>query len=557
MTLSDLAVLPPQARAEVAADRSVGGGNVIRSAVAASPRPDVPFLRSAQPLVNTAGDLQTEFSLNQVAELVDSWSAWYLHRGVRPRDRVAVFLDDSFAYSLHFHALAQIGAVGVLINSNAPRHIAAGLVEETHCVGISTDRERIDRLDDTIAGLPSLQWLHLTEEMPAPPVAELPDNARFQHADEDPVVLLHSSGTTGIPKAVIHTHRSIVAGPQFRLADHTETPGALMMTALPQSHLGCIAYTNYAILAGTPIVAVRDLVAADLQSALQRYRPTSVMAFGHAYSELAALDLAAGAVDSVDVWVSIGDAVHFRHIKKILGVRSPDRPAAAFYDRLGTTELGWGVLLQIRTSDSERNDRCGGKPVGVADVAVLRQDGTEADADEYGLLGARGPAITPGYWDNSDTTYRTKLAGYWLTGDVAYRDEEGRFFQVDRSLDAIDTGDGKAYSVLMEEILLSDVPDIADCTVVAGRYGNQTVPVAVVKLHDNSRDVKSLLNAANEVLRRSGQPELAVLETALGIEDFPVGVTGKVLKRQLREKYQCLPSPADPRNGRTFAMMLR
>jgi acyl-coenzyme A synthetase/AMP-(fatty) acid ligase len=237
-------------------------------------------------------------------------------------------------------------------------------------------------------------------------------------------------------------------------------------------------------------------------------------------------------------------------------MRGPDRAPAAFYDRLGTTELGWGVLLQVLTPDSERNDRCGGKPVGVADVAVLRQDGTEADADEYGLLGARGPAITPGYWDDSDITYRSTLAGYWLTGDIAYRDETGRFFLVDRAADSIETGDGTAYSVLMEEILLSGVPDIADCTVVAGRHGDRMVPVAVVKLHEGSRDVMPLLAEANDVLRRSGQPELVVLESAREAGDIPVGVTGKVLKRQLRDKYKTLPGLADPPSGRCFATTL-
>jgi len=543
MRLSDLAVLPRQTRAEVAVNRSIGGGNVLRSAIAISPLRDAPFVYTAVPVVNLAGEPQTQFSLNQLAELVDAWSAWYLGRGVRPRDRVAILLDDSFAYSLHFHALAQIGAIGVLINSKAPGRVVAGLIDKTGAIGIYTDGERLDRLGKLFGSLASLQWLQLVDEMPAPPAAALPDAARFRHADEDPVVILHSSGTTGNPKAVIHTHRSIVAGPQFRLADHAETPGAVMMTALPQSHLACIAYSNYAILAGTPLVAVCDLAAPEFQSALAHYRPTSVMAFGHTYSELAGTDLAPDAIDSVDVWVSVGDAVHHRHIQRILALRSPTRPKAAFYDRLGTTELGWGVLLRILTPDSERHDRCGGTPVGVAEVAVLRQDGTEAEVGEYGLLGARGPAITCGYWADSDTTFRSKLAGYWLTGDIAYRDEEGRYFQVDRAVDAIPTDDGMAYSVLMEEILLNEVPDIADCTVVAGRHGDRAIPVAVVKLHSAGCDEKALLEEANAAMRKHRQPQLALLEIARSDDDFPVGVTGKVLKRQLREKYESVLLP--------------
>jgi len=186
---------------------------------------------------------------------------------------------------------------------------------------------------------------------------------------------------------------------------------------------------------------------------------------------------------------------------------------------------------------------------------VLRPDGTEADADEYGLLGARGPAITPGYWSESNITYHSKLAGYWLTGDVAFHDEDGNYYLVDRAADSIETGTGQAYSVLMEEVLLNEVSDIADCTVVAGRHGDRPVPVAVVKLHTGGRDVKSVLDEANDVLRRSGQPELAVLEFARDDDDIPVGVTGKVLKRQLRDKYRTLPASTDA-GGRFFATTL-
>lgn len=550
MRPSDLALLSPETRAEVAADPSVGGGNVIASAIAVSPDPDAPFIHTAVPVVNLAGDPQMQFSLNQVAELVDAWSAWYLNRGAGPRDRVAIFVEDSFAYSVHFHALAQIGAIAVLINSKAPGHIAASLVDKTRAVGIYTDGERLDRVGKVFGTLSSLRWLQLEDEMPAPPATAVPDSARFRHADDDPVVILHSSGTTGIPKAVIHTHRSIVAGPQFRLVDHTETAGSLMMTALPQSHLACIAYSNYALLAGTPLVAVCDLAARQFQAALVDYRPTAVMAFGHTYSELAALDLGPDDVDSVDVWVSVGDAVHHPHIQRILSLRGADRPKAAFYDRLGTTELGWGVLLQVRTTESERHDRCGGKPVGVADVVVLRPDGTEADVNEFGLLGARGPAITSGYWNDSDTTFRSQLAGYWLTGDIAYRDEGGRFFQVDRAVDAIQTDNGVAYSVLMEEIVLTEVPHIADCTIVAGGRGDRTVPVAVVKLHTSTGDERALLAEANAALRKNRLPHLALLEIARTEEDFPVGVTGKVLKRQLRDKYKTLPGDGVGSNDR-------
>ncbi len=187
------------------------------------------------------------------------------------------------------------------------------------------------------------------------------------------------------------------------------------------------------------------------------------MAFAHAYAELAALETPSGTVDSVDYWVTMGDAIHEAHIRAILAKRSPDQEPPTFYDRFGTTELGWGLVVQPRTLSSERSDRRVGKPDPVAEVAVLRPDGSRAPVGEVGFFGAKGPSITAGYWNDSDTTYRSKLGGYWLTGDLVYQDEDGNYYVVDRTKDAIETAEGTGYSVLMEEVLLSEISAITDC----------------------------------------------------------------------------------------------
>jgi acyl-coenzyme A synthetase/AMP-(fatty) acid ligase len=556
MPLSTRPLLSPDERAALAARSDLGGGNVLAIARAAHPQPDVPFIRTGRPIVNTAGEEQTEFSLAQLDDLAQSWSVWYHERGVGPRDRVALYLSDSFAYSIHLHALAPLGAIPVLINSNAPRELALGLCQRATPVGIHTDRAHLEALGDGVHGLDGVEWVQLAEDLPAPPPAELPDRWRFRHATEDPVSIMHSSGTTGRPKAVTQTHASSIAGPRYRLVNFTEPASPLMMTAQPQSHLGCIAYTTYAILAGTPLVALYDPSGDELAAALREHRPKTVMAFAHAYSELAALELPDGTVDSVERWITMGDAIHEAHIKAILAKRNVDLPSATFYDRFGTTELGWGLVVQPRTLASARSDRRVGKPDAVAEVAVLRADGSKAEVGEVGFFGARGPTVTPGYWSDSDATHRAKLGGYWLTGDLVYQDEAGDFFHVDRAADAILTSDGVAYSVLMEEVLLSEVSDIDDCAVVAGRHGETTVPVAVVTTRQPAATARTLLSQANSALSKADHAPVGVLQLARTADDFPVGVTGKVLKRRLRERYAQMSVSADD-ESRAFAAFLR
>ena len=159
---------------------------------------------------------------------------------------------------------------------------------------------------------------------------------------------------------------------------------------------------------------------------------------------------------------------------------------------------------------------------------------------EVGYFGARGPTITAGYWNDAETTYRSKLGGFWLTGDLVYQAADGNLFQVDRSSDVIETEHGTGYSVLMEELILSGVTQIRDCAVVAGSHQGRIVPVAVVTTSASDTNTATLLSSANEVLNTAGHPPLAVLEVAHNDDDFPVGVTGKVLKWRLREKYSQL-----------------
>ncbi len=548
--------LSAEQRAVVASDASWGGGNLLQAAIDSNPHPELALITLARPLIASDGQPLHTLSLLELDELAESWAAWYSAQGVGPRDRVAVWIEDSFAYSVHYYALSRIGAIGVMINSWAPTSSACSLCRQTTPIAIYSDDTRLCRLwGEESSPLREMRWTQSADDLPAPPAGVLPDDKRFRHADEDPVSILHSSGTTGRPKPVIQTHQSSIAGPRFRMASDIVAPGERVLTALPQSHIGAISFSSYAMLCGTPVIALYDPVSPQLLDAIREYRPTAVMGFSHIHTELAAFDVPAGELDSVERWISVGDAVHEPHIRRLLEHRSAGLGPSAFLDRLGSTELGWALLLHTTTVHSGPKGRCIGRPTGAAEVAVLRKDGTKASAGEFGLLAAKGPTITPGYWNDADTTYRSRLAGYWVSGDVACHDEGGVFYQVDRAVDAIETASGTGYSVLMEEVLLGNVPEICDCGVVAGRWDDETVAVALIRTPSANVDLDRVLEAANDALRAVGHPELTLVEVARTDAEYPVGVTGKVLKRVLRERYDDLPTYLAQRGDRILASM--
>ncbi|MEU6731917.1 class I adenylate-forming enzyme family protein [Streptomyces physcomitrii] len=552
MPLTPKTMLTPQARQDLAELSGLGGGNAWRIAAETNPAADLPVLLADKPLAGTDGELRTEFSLRELDALADAWSAWYLDRGVGPRDRVGVFLADTFAYQVHLTALARIGAIGVLINGRMLPELALGLVRRTGAVGLFTDRERLALFGGRERELPELRWTALDEEVGvlgarAPRPADL-----FRHGDDDAVVICHSSGTTGNPKPVIWTHRQSVSGACYRLLNHPEPEDVLVLAGAPQSHSSAIAFTYYSLLAGVPTVGWSDPTGPGIARGCATHRPSVVLAFNEALSHLATHEPDPADFASVEVWVNLGDCGHDAHMRRLMAlgrtsVEGGHVPGSIIDDGLGSSELGWAALRKVLTQDSPARARHLGTRVPIAEVAVLHEDGTEAGPDEVGLLGVRSESVAHGYWNDSDTTYRSMLSGYWLSGDLVRRSADGEFYHVDRAVDRIRTAEGDGYSALMEEELLLGIEELADCSVVAGQDRGRTVPVGLVTLRQDVAP-EALLRRANAILTEAGQPALALLEIAPSPEDVPLGPTGKVLKRQLREKYADLAEyrPADP-----------
>jgi acyl-coenzyme A synthetase/AMP-(fatty) acid ligase len=559
-----------ETRRRLAEDPQLGGGNVLSVMVGVNPRPDLPFLIAERPVVHVDGRPKSEFTLRDLDALAQAWSVWYLENGIVPRDRVAVYMADGLEDLIQFFALAQIGAIPVLINGRMLPELAAGLCRRTGAVALHTDAQHAELIQRYLTDVPSLTRRVINSEVPVLGAQRLPEEKRFRHAPEDPVFICHSSGTTGIPKPVIWSHGQSIEGIRWLLRDQDEDrseinmmtmPQPLMLSAVPQSHSAGPSFAAGSLLFGIPLVVMSDISGTNVIAAIERHRPTTVVAFAGTYAEMAAADPDPKRLESVATWFNTGDSAHRRHVAPL--VRAGRRweggkwlPGSEFIDGLGSSELGFAQFLQITTTESLRHDRCVGNPHIFARPAVLREDGTFAEPGEVGWLGVKSPTITPGYWNDSDTTYRSLRNGYWLSGDLVYRDADGRYYHMDRAVDAIRMATGRAYSLLMEEILLVHLPEIIDCAVVGAPANGAELPVAIVTMAPGNHEAASVLRRANEALRAEKQPTLAMLEIAQAHGDVPLGATGKVLKRVLRERYrEALTGPQAAPATRAYAPM--
>ncbi len=537
------ALLPDSLRYQLKLNPQLGAGNFLQHAYALNRNRDIPLVYSDAPINMLHGMPLSALSITQLKSIADRYAAWFLERGIAPMDPVAVFCSESIHYLIQYVALTAIGAVPVLTNGAMPCDVAAQYFKRVGTVGIVTDRERSSALGAYFAN-GELKCFDCLEDIPGGDLSGLPHWYPFKHDHEDPVMITHTSGTTGTPKAIPLLHGKWFHGIRHLLGLEMAQGANRYLSSLPTSHNASIAFAIHAILNGAAILIMRDRRGQAVAGAIERFRPASVVSFPQTYVELAELDLYRFDCSSVTTWINTGDAAHETHIRRLVTHGYHDRgkervEGSQFIDGLGSSEMGHSCFRIIHTPYTNSYDRCVGLPQSWVEAAIFDDDGHPTPVGVVGRLGIRSPSVTAGYWNDSLLSYKSRLSGYWLTGDLVYRDEFGCYYHVDRLTDAIPTRDGTLYSLQTEELILKHQQYLAECTVIGivdrSGAGLQTPIVLAVPRPGHDVDTVLLLDEINQVQRTKGRPALAQAHL-VDWNEIPVGVTGKVLKCMLRER---------------------
>jgi acyl-coenzyme A synthetase/AMP-(fatty) acid ligase len=535
-------------RAVLAADPELGAGNVLLKLREHGADPDGPGITFDVPVDGRPA--WTAFTLGELTERVAARAAWLHDRGIRPRDPVAVYATSAADVLLNYAALTWLGAIPALMNANMPGDVAVLFIQRLRASAVLADEAHRRLLEGQDLGgalmLPEVSQTGTGDPAKAPP--------HYRHHADDPVAITHSSGTTRVPAAVVHSHASLFAAiRRIRLTQARPYRRTRELSVLPAAHTAGIITLNQALCnryelaflsnQGGPFERSGEAVL----DAIERWRPTGVFGFAVTWAELARFDLSQRDLSSVSNWFNTGDCAHEAHIRRLVAVGShPERgrdgvadvPGSKFIDGIGSTEMGHSAFEIAHRLGSDRYGRCVGKPYPFADVALLDLDTGQPVPDGIiGHLALKSPTLAPGYWNDSVATFRTRFAGYYLTGDLMHRDSAGYYYHVDRAVDAVDLGGGNwLYTALSEERILVSCPDVRDCTVVAGRQDGHVVTDVLLMLEPGADTGADRGAAVREAL---GGPAAATLRqiTVANEEDIVVGPTGKVRKFLMRQRH--------------------
>ena len=533
-------------RAVLAADTELGAGNVLLRLAEHGADMDMPRVTFDTEVDAIAA--WTPLSLRTLTERVAARAEWFARHGIGRRDPVAVYVTSAADVVLNFLALTWLGAIPALMNGGMPAEIAAEYIRRLRAVGVIIDADH--------AGMAA-------HDLGAPIIGDAAETgtgdpsgapAHFRHHPSDPVAITHSSGTTRMPAAIVHSHHGLFAAVRaVRLTEPRQSGPVREMSAFPQAHTAGIIILNEALCNGYELLCLSRQGGSFASSgeviidAIERWRPTAVFGFAVTWSELANFDLTTRDVSSVRVWSNTGDCAHEAHIRRLIAVGTHHAygqdgivtlPGSRFNDTVGSTEMGYGGFRISHRPGSERYDRCVGKPFPFAEIILVdARTGQEVPTGEVGQVAMKSPTLALGYWNDSVATFGTRLNGYYLTGDLMYRDEDGYFYHVDRASDAVELGDGNwLYTALSEERILKHCPDVRDCTVLAARRddGRLVIEVLLVLV----TDADAALDRTDRVRAAIGEAaaSMPLKVTAIPDDGVLLGPTGKVRKFLMRRE---------------------
>ncbi|MGA5386404.1 4-coumarate--CoA ligase family protein [Streptomyces pseudogriseolus] len=421
---------------------------------------------------------------------------------------------EEFAKQLRDCAAHWIVTVSPLLDSaRRAAELAGGVREIFVCDSASGHRSLIDMLASTA---------------PEPAVGIDPA--------EDVAALPYSSGTTGIPKGVMLTHRQIATNLAQLQPAITAGPGDRVLAVLPFFHIyGLTALMNAPLRHGATVVVLPRFDLEQFLAAVQNYRITALYVAPPIVLALAKHPLVAEYDLSSLKYVISAAAPLDAHLAAACARRLGLPPVGQAY---GMTELSPGTHVVPLDLMEEAPPGTVGKLIAGTEMRIVSLDdpGKDLGPGESGEILIRGPQVMKGYLGRPDATAAMIDEDGWLhTGDVGHADDDGWLFVVDRVKELIKYKGFQVAPAELEALLLTH-PGVADAAVI-GVYnedGNE-VPHAFVVRHPSAPDLTEgevMLHVAERVA-----PYKRVRHVTF-IDGVPRAASGKILRRELRAAHR-------------------
>lgn len=474
----------------------------------------------------------------------DRFASGLVAAGIHKGDRVALMLYNSTEYWGAYLAIARIGAVCVRLNFRLTSREVAYVLDDAGCAALIFHDTLASTLEPIQDYLPDGRTFAMPWSGEAVPSWAKSTNVLGSHAielphvhldEEDPVMIMYTSGTTGAPKGAVWTHESTL---WFGLMQGLQWPfgrSTVSLTTGPLYHVGSMEDLLLpTLMNGGRAIVTRsgDFSLERVLGITEKLEVTDALFFPSMIYELLSKRLY--------------EAYDLSRLRRVLTGGSPLQPRAVkeWLARLPHVELfpvyglteGGGISTVLEPTELDSNPSAAGRPMPLAAIRIEAPDRREAPPGEVGEILVSGPNVANGYWNRPLETQDTFVQGWCRTGDLGLVTHAGLLYVKGRKKDMIRSGDENVYAAEVEAVIV-DHPDVEDVAVIGipdREYGEAVCAVVVVR--GGARlEAMDITSHAREQLASYKKPRHVIF-----VDELPRNATNKVVKRELRERYASL-----------------
>lgn len=490
----------------------------------AQPSDAAPWIVDHQPIIVAAHD--EKVAPGAVADAAARTATVLGAKGVTRGSRCVVWLESPTDIIVAYAAITALDAVPILISTTLPGPTLEAMVADVP--GITTVIAADERLAETRTLLPDLvhlDWRAVAEELPA----STPFRRRKEVPSHDAYVVVHTSGTTGVPKLVECSSKSIRFNASVQAVIHwaSRLRGHLAFAISPvhgRTVVGILA----ALMRRAPLMLLEDHTSDHVERMLKRHRPAYLETHPNTFRAWQHL-APGGAFRSVRFFGAGFDVIHPDTVRALL--KGSAHPFAVVVEVYGQNESG-PVAIRCHVKGmprmfGRRRPRLGGHGVGprfaFCRVRILDDAGNPVRPGTPGRIVVRTPGTFSGYINRPELPSRNYPRGrWWDTGDWGMKSRFGFLTLVDRQVDRVAAAPS---AIAIENVLLEQFPELLELVVVD--VDGTALPVMSLRPGATFRR-----DAWQEAARRVGDLAEPVM---IPDGEFPRTVTGKIQRAQLKD----------------------